>query len=140
MNHTSTSSSIFSAQVSRFLIVGGASFLIDLLVYRVLLLLDIGIPISKGLGFIIASIFAYYSNKNWTFQSSVSGSTIFIKFCLVYVTNFGANIGINSGLLILIGYDRLDLITAFLAASFCSAILNFFGMKVLVFRDLTQAL
>jgi putative flippase GtrA len=107
------------------------------LVYRVLLLLDLGIPISKGLGFIIASIFAYYSNKNWTFQSSVSGPTTFTKFCLVYITNFSANIGINSGLLILIGYDRLDFIIAFLAASFCSATLNFFGMKLLVFRDPT---
>jgi len=137
MNQISTSSFIFSAQVGRFLIVGGTSFLIDLLVYRVLLLLALGIPISKGLGFIIASIFAYYSNKNWTFQSSVSGPTTFIKFCLVYITNFGANIGINSGLLILIGYDRLDFIIAFLAASICSATLNFFGMKLLVFSDPT---
>ena len=137
MNHISKSSFLFSTQISRFLIVGGTSFIIDLLVYRVLLFLALGIPMSKGVGFIIASIFAYYSNKNWTFQSSVSGSTTFIKFCLVYITNFGTNIGINSGLLILIGYDRLDFIIAFLAASFGSATLNFLGMKLLVFRDRT---
>ncbi len=137
MNHISKSSFLFSNQISRFLIVGGTSFLIDLLVYRVLLFLALGIPMSKGLGFIIASIFAYYSNKNWTFQSPISGSNTFIKFCLVYITNFGANIGINSGLLVLIGYDRIDFVIAFLAASFCSATLNFVGMKLLVFRHPT---
>ena len=57
--------------------------------------------------------------------------------CKIYCClwrDLGVNVGLNSSVLALLGYDQIDTILAFLVATAASATLNFLGMKFLVFK------
>jgi putative flippase GtrA len=107
------------------------------MVYRGLtnfFLFDIGL--AKAIGFIGGCIFAYFTNRFWTFkqQSARSGSQW--RFILVYAVGLIANVLINQG--ILSSWDSpASLYVAFLIATGVSATLNFMGMKWFVFTQHT---
>lgn len=119
----------------RFLIVGGTTVLIDFLTYRLLIWLKLFVWISKTIGFITGTIFAYFANKTWTFQANVGGKEVFAKFLLVYFTNLFVNVSVNSGLVGFWRKEEIALWSAFLIATGCSATLNFLGMKFFVFAQ-----
>lgn len=120
-------------QIGRFLIVGATTVLIDFLTYRLLIWLGLFIWISKAIGFITGTIFAYFANKTWTFQAKVGGKKVFAKFLFVYFTNLCVNVSVNSGVVVFWGREEIALWSAFVIATACSATLNFLGMKFLVF-------
>ena len=127
-------------QLGRFLIVGATTVLIDFLTYRMLIRMGLSVWISKAVGFIAGTIFAYFTNKTWTFQAKVGGRRVFIKFLLVYFINLGINVSVNSGLVAVLGKEEIDLWSAFVAATGCSATLNFLGMKFLVFAPKSRSI
>ena len=122
-------------QIKRFLIVGGLSVLIDFMVYRFLLWVLTWVSFSKISGFICASIFAYFVNKNWTFHSNRDGVKTIVMFIIVYVSNLALNTGTNSLLLLFLGNSESSVWISFLFASGVSASMNFLGMKFIVFRE-----
>ena len=122
-------------QVQRFLVIGGLSFLIDFLVYRILLWILTWVSFSKASGFIVASVFAYLSNKKWTFKSERKGIKTIILFIIVYLINLILNTGANSLLLQFLDFSEASVWIAFLFASGLSASLNFLGMKFIVFKN-----
>ena len=119
-------------QIARFLVVGTTTVAIDYAVYSLLLLIGVTFAPSKGIGFTAGTLFAYFANRLWTF-SARGGLDRIARFIVVYGVNLGVNVGLNSFVLALLGYDQIDTILAFLVATAASATLNFLGMKFLVF-------
>ena len=63
-------------KVIRFLFVGSSTVIIDFIIYSILYLIGFDSKISKSLGFISGTIYAYYMNKNITFKSNKRGYKI----------------------------------------------------------------
>lgn len=125
---------IISKQVKRFIIVGSSTVLLDLFFYSLLVNFGLLSSVSKGLSFTVGAIYAYITNKNYTFQHENYGLFQFSLFILLYIFTLIVNVIINE--LILIFFDELyfSFILAFLSATFVSATLNFLGMKYIVFN------
>lgn len=124
---------MLKSEIKRFLVVGVTTVFIDMLVYFACVQLGINIDLSKGIGFITGTIFAYFANKHWTF-SVQGGYKQFICFLALYTVTLGVNVGVNWVVLNLLGVSKITYIGAFLMATASSAALNFIGMKFLIFQ------
>lgn len=122
-------------QARIFLVVGVATVLIDYAIYSLLVFLGGGVALSKGVGFCSGTIFSYFANKRWTFGGSASGGKSFIVFGILYLTTLLVNIVVNQLVLGLVGTSQNGMLIAFVVATGVSAVLNFLGMKFLVFRS-----
>ena len=133
-------------QVGRFVAVGITVVLLDALTTFVLLGLEVPPGWAKGIGFATGAVYAYFANLRFTFRADV-GKIAIVWFIIVYVVNMV----INSQLFVfslwaqpeiyrLLGLDpwlgdpKLQETVAFLIANGTSAVLNFLGMKFIVFR------
>ena len=125
---------MLTQQLQRFLIVGFTTVVIDFTAYRLLLYLDSPTAIAKGIGFIAGTIFAYFTNKLWTFGRAKGGANVFSMFIALYLTTLIINVGVNSGVIAVLGEEELFLALAFLMATGTSATLNFVGMQMIVFK------
>jgi len=126
---------MLKSEIKRFLVVGFTTVFIDMLVYFACVQLGINLDLSKGIGFIAGTIFAYFANKLWTFSVS-GGYKQFISFLALYTMTFGVNVGVNWAILNLLNVSKIIYIGAFLVATASSAMLNFIGMKFLVFKHI----
>ena len=120
----------------RFLVVGALTVAIDLAFYRLTMFTGFSTSSAKTIGFIVGCLFAFVANRTWTFSAkeSVSLSEI-AKFAAVYGGTLVANVAVNGLVLGLLGNGEPALIVAFLVATAVSAMLNFLGMKFLVFQS-----
>lgn len=118
----------------RFLIVGGSSTILDFIIYM-LLSNKISIGVSKLISMLIASLYSFFLNKNWTF-SNKDGITFFLVF--KYIVGQALNIGINTLINLLIfnlcGYK----IVAFICATLIAMIFNFIFQKNVVFKGVEK--
>lgn len=130
-----TERQIIKRQLLRFLVVGCTAVVIDLIVYT-LLITVIPIPVAKTLSFLAGTVFAYFTNKLWTFDKPGRNHVEMFSFFLLYGTTLLVNVGVNQLTLYLfpgaLGF-------AFLAATGTSTILNFIGQKWWVFRSRTTS-
>lgn len=119
-----------------FLVVGATTVLIDFATYRGLVGFGLMNPeLAKATGFIVGTIFAYFANRFWTFGKNRHASGSAWRFVFLYASTLGANVLINWSALQFLGETRAGVQLAFLAATGVSAVLNFFGMKHLVFNQ-----
>ena len=121
-------------EVARFLIVGGTTVLIDLIFYFILIYMGFDTPLSKGVSFSVGTIFAYFANRNYTFQSSMGGFFRFTVFILLYLSTLAVNVVSNEIVIKLTSQINSSLMIAFLIATSLSATLNFIGMKYIIFN------
>ncbi|EFL91634.1 putative membrane protein with GtrA-like domain [Candidatus Regiella insecticola LSR1] len=123
-------------ELSLFLLVGTLTVLVDFLFYRSLIWLGaMGITTAKVIGFLLGTLFAYFANRFWTFvhRSPTTGSPW--RFMFLYASTLCVNVLANALLLKWLTDIRL----AFLLATGLSALLNFLGMKLFVFKDKTAS-
>lgn len=116
-------------EIYRFLIAGISAVITDLLVYYSLLNL-LTIELSKGLSFIAGSVVAFTVNKYWTFNKPKKSYKEIIQFGILYSLTLGINIITNE---IMLYYTSLILLSFLIATGF-SALLNFVGQKMWVFK------
>ena len=121
-------------EVARFLIVGGTTVLIDLIWYFILIYIGFDTSLSKGVSFSVGTVFAYFANRNYTFQSSMAGFLRFTVFTLLYFSTLVVNVMSNEIVLKFTSHINGSLIISFLIATALSATLNFIGMKYIVFN------
>lgn len=144
-------------QITKFFIIGVSAVLVDFIIYYLLSdLLSVNLDVSKGLGFLVGTVYTYYLNKLWTWKhTEKSNKGMLFKFGLVYAFSFVFNILINKyGLRMLPEFDvNLNLVMlkeqelrpvfsvkghkflAFFFATVVSAVINFLGQKFLVFNQ-----
>lgn len=121
-------------EASVFLIVGSLTVGVDYVSYQLLMWLGLAIAIAKALGFIAGTVFAYFANRHWTFGHVEHAPNSMPRFIVLYAVTLGANISVNHAVLYLAGESTVGVNLAFLMATAVSAILNFVGMKFLVFK------
>lgn len=122
-------------ELTLFLIIGSLTVLIDFLAYRGLVLVGLmGIDIAKAIGFFIGTVFAYFSNRFWTFGHKPHAAGSAWRFTLLYAATLGANVSVNALALTQLGDAATAIHVAFLLATGVSASLNFLGMKLFVFK------
>lgn len=123
-------------ELTIFLAVGATTVLIDFAAYRGLVGFGLmNVDLAKATGFIVGTVFAYFANRFWTFgkKSHAPGSAW--RFVLLYACTLGANVLVNWSVLQFLDETTTGVQFAFLAATGVSAVLNFFGMKHLVFHQ-----
>jgi putative flippase GtrA len=126
-----------------FLVVGLLTVVIDFLLYRGLIYINLfgfdSVNLAKGLSFIGGTIFAYFANRFWTFNQQTTSSGSVVRFGLVYIIGLLANIAINHLCIAWLSSKFLmpeyTFLIAFLVATGVSATLNFIGMKFFVFTE-----
>ena len=125
---------LLHSQVGRFLIVGITTVLVDLIIYLLLLFFDFETGLAKALSFSSGAIFAYYANRSYTFQSKRKGLLRFILFSALYILTLTINVGVNGSALSALGATQFFIIFSFLIATTLSAVINYIGMKYIIFR------
>lgn len=127
------------SSAARFLVVGGTTVLLDLLVYRLLLALGVPAAPAKATSFVAGAAFAYVANWRFTFRG-VSHRWSPVLFVVVYVCALALNVGVNSAVLSAVGDGvRGRVLLAFVVATGVSATWNFVGMALFVFRGPRRA-
>lgn len=121
--------------LGRFLAVGTTTVLIDYLCYHLTHSFGIDLSLSKAVGFVSGTVFAYFANRYWTFSAKniVLWSSIW-RFMLVYSVNLGVNVFLNNLFIHVLTGNKNAFIIAFTIATGTSAISNFIGMKYFVFN------
>jgi len=122
-----------------FLIVGASTVLVDFMSYRSLIQFQVmEVNMAKAIGFLVGTLFAYFANRFWTFghKSHAPGSGL--RFSALYASTLGANVLINALALKLLADIAIAFQLAFLLATGVSATLNFLGMKLFVFKPITE--
>ena len=118
-------------EIGRFLIVGGIAVLIDAIVYFLLTRFQWMDPAwSKRTSFFAGSIWAYFTNKFFTFGKKDFSASEPVLFAIVYLTGFALNSVIHDVTLEMFKVAAL----AFLVATGVSTCTNFIGQKWIVFR------
>ncbi len=141
--------------ITKFGIVGGLSFLIDISVYY-LLSQFLPTALAKSLGIIVATYVNYQLNKHWTWGQKDSNKGRLAKYLLLYLVSGLTNVGTNEILLHLIPDTELaanfvypnstristhifsvkvDKIAAVLGATIMGMVINFLGQKLWVFSE-----
>ena len=122
-------------ELAIFLVVGASTVLVDFISYRSLIGFQVmEVDMAKATGFLNGSLFAYFTNRFWTFghKLHIPGSPT--RFSALYASTLAANVLINALVLKLLTNVEAAIQLAFLLATGVSACLNFLGMKLFVFR------
>ena len=123
-----------SNRIIRFIIVGGASTVIDFILYMLLSGVII-VSVSKAISMIIASVFSFFANKLFTFENKDKTDVKYlIKFYVVFVLNLATNVTSNTLMLHL----TENKIISFVVATLCGMMVNYLGQSLWVFKKAKQ--
>lgn len=122
-------------QSLRFILVGGVAFLLVNVLYISLVLLGLAIIPSSMIAYFSGTIFAFFLNRRFTFQSKYKASVFeFGKYAALYIVTLAFNTLVNWLLLKLIADIEYGLAIAFAISTMLSAFVNFVGLKIVVFN------
>lgn len=123
-------STLFDTSLLKFLLIGGTSTLLDLVIYTVLGRWIAPTP-AKFVSMLCSTLFAFFINKNWTFQNREQGLLVSLgKYYLAQAANIATNVTVNALLLRLT--DRR--ILAFIGATGVAMCVNYLLQRSFVFR------
>lgn len=119
-------------QLLTFTVIGVFTVSIDYFIYISLLNKFNIVILAKITGYVLATSFAFFANKKWTFKNKKNSISQIIKFLFLYILTMAINSSVNSFFLdYLSGHSATNL--SFIIATGISAILNFAGMKIFIF-------
>jgi putative flippase GtrA len=122
-----------------FLIVGASTVLVDFFTYRGLIDFQVmEVDTAKATGFSVGTLFAYFANRFWTFGQKLHKPGSVWRFSALYASTLGANVLMNALALKLLADIAIAFQLAFLLATGVSASLNFLGMKLFVFKPISE--
>lgn len=118
----------------RFLIAGGSSTALDFIIYMIVST-KLDINISKIFSMLVANIYSFFINKNWTFSSKEQISIILVtKYIIGQLLNIGINTSINTFVYNLCNYK----IIAFVCATVIAMIFNYLFQNYIVFKGVDK--
>ena len=83
------------AQLTRFIITGGLSAIVDFGLLVILMALGLGHTPAKAISFIAGTTTAYLINRRWTFRASPS-TRRFVAVVILYAVTFALQVGLFS--------------------------------------------
>lgn len=122
-----------AGSAARFLLVGGTTVLIDAAIYTLLGALGVEYGIAKTISFLLGAVFAYFANWRFTFGGRRNRWSE-VLFVVVYLCALGINVLLNDLVRAFDPGSALLAVVAFLVATGVSAVWNFVGMSLFVFR------
>ena len=127
---------MLNRQIKIFIFVGLITVSVDFLIYKTLLShMLMQVDLAKGVGFVGGTLFSYFANRFWTFRSPNHLKHSAVRFIILYCLTLMINILVNAGVLSILSELILAENLAFLIATGTSAVINFLGMKWLVFNS-----
>ena len=126
-----------AAQLTRFIITGGFSAIVDFGLLVILMALGLGHTAAKAISFIAGTTTAYLINRRWTFRASPSARR-FIAVVVLYAVTFALQVGLFSVLFTVLtsqGLNRLTVqVIAFVIAQGVATTVNFIVQRSVIFR------
>ena len=121
---------LFDTSLLKFLLIGGITTAIDFVIYTVLGQWLSPVP-AKLISMLCSTLFAFFINKNWTFQNREQGLLVSLgKYYLAQAANIATNVTVNAVLLRLTGRRIL----AFIGATGVAMCVNYLLQRLFVFR------
>lgn len=125
---------LMGREVFMYLLFGGLTTLINIIVYYLCTLISIPTGISTTIAFIVSVIFAYVTNRKWVFESKAQGKEILNEIWKFFSVRI-ATYFIDLGLMILL-VDTLDWngLLSKILVNIIVIVLNYIASKLIVFR------
>ena len=125
-------------QFRSFFIVGIIAFSIDISFYYFLTSIEVSVNISKGISFLLGTVFGYFVNSIFTFKVLSLKTILFLRYLGVYILSMILNIFINEQVFIFLHKsmitDQMVKLFSVIFATICSMIFNFVSLKLYVYR------
>ena len=125
-------------QFRSFFIVGIIAFSIDISFYYFLTSVEVSVNISKGISFLLGTVFGYFVNSIFTFKVLSLRTILFLRYLGVYILSMILNIFINEQAFIFLHKsmitDQMVKLFSVIFATICSMIFNFVSLKLYVYR------
>jgi putative flippase GtrA len=125
------------AQLTRFVITGGLSAVVDFGILVILMHFGLGHTPAKALSFVAGTTTAYLINRRWTFRAEPSRKR-FASVVVLYAITFALQVGLFSLLFDLLtrqGLSRLVVqVVAFVIAQGVATTVNFIVQRSVIFR------
>lgn len=121
-------------ELAIFLVVGVLTIVVDYLIYCGIVWTGLfETNLAKGAGFLTGTVFAYFTNRLWTFGTRANAAGSAWRFAALYTLSLLINVSANA--LMLNGLSSIpnSVQISFVIATGLSATLNFLGMKHFVF-------
>ena len=83
------------AQLTRFVITGGFSAIVDFGLLVILMALGLGHTPAKAISFVAGTTTAYLINRRWTFRAAPS-TRRFVAVVILYALTFALQVGVFS--------------------------------------------
>jgi putative flippase GtrA len=126
-----------SAQLTRFIITGGFSAIVDFGLLVILMALGLGHTPAKAISFIAGTTTAYLINRRWTFRASPS-TRRFLAVVALYALTFALQVGLFSVLYVWLtdqGLRRVVVqVIAFVIAQGVATTVNFAVQRSVIFK------
>lgn len=123
---------ILNLQVVRYVIVGAITTGVDYIIYAVLLKISAGYLLANTFAWIGAVVFAFFANRKVVFKSEGKKSEEFLKFVLTRLSTLVIE---NVSLFVLISCMGTGDMTAKIAVSFVTIVLNYCICRYGIFRE-----
>jgi putative flippase GtrA len=123
------------SELKRFLVVGMIAVCLDWGIYLALTnFFGVGAVPSKGLSYVIGTLFAFIANGRLVFQSDLAPVN-FLKHLLLYTFSFLANTLLFANWESTFSFESTIILgAALLTSTFVSTVINFVGMHFWVFK------
>ena len=118
-------------EIIKFIVVGVLAVLIDGTTYAVMVrAMGFEHGLSKRVSFILGSIWAFFAQKHYTFNSPAPARKEIVLLSILYITTYFVNGWIHD-----ITWKKIDLDwLSFLTATTTSTVINYLGQKFVVFN------
>jgi putative flippase GtrA len=125
------------AQLTRFILTGGLSALVDFGLLTLLMAAGLGHTSAKALSFVAGTTTAYAINRRWTFRAAAS-TRRFGAIVALYAATFAVQVGLFSLCFTSLTRAGLALFTvqlvSFVIAQGVATTVNFVVQRALIFR------
>ncbi|MGH3697336.1 MAG: GtrA family protein [Pseudonocardiaceae bacterium] len=122
-----------STQLTRFVLVGGVAFVVDLSTYQLLLTIGLWVHLAKALAFVAGTTTAYLINRRWTFRGR-GGRAEYASIVALYGITFVVQVGMNALVLALLPPFHGEFTWAFVVAQGVATAINFTVQRTVIFR------
>lgn len=124
-------------EVVLYLFFGGLSFLLNLIIYELSInLLGINVLVANVISWLVATLFAFLTNKLWVFQVKTYDKRRFIGQLASFLSGRLITLLLEEGILFLfVTLLKLNSMVIKIVAQVIVIILNYIFSKLWIFRD-----
>jgi putative flippase GtrA len=117
----------------KFAVTGITGTILDFLAFNLVLFLTANPVFARGVGYVFGTLWAFFVNRSWVFKSQ-NGISSLVPFCLLYGSSGFVAVAIQSFL-----SSSSRVFIAYLISLLVASVMNFLGMRFLVFRGSSNA-